>query len=137
MTVTTGVGGLFRHHTGRLLATMSGIVLAVALVASLGSFLTASKTTMTDRAVSSVAVDWQVEVQPGSDPVTVLNTVRSAHGVRDAQSVGFARSTGFRATGGGSTHDTGPGVSCSACRTPTGGPFRARCVSSPVRRPGC
>ncbi|MFD8920871.1 ABC transporter permease [Streptomyces sp. NPDC059569] len=108
--VTTWVGGLFRHHTGRLLATMSGIALAVALVASLGSFLTASKTTMTDRAVSSVAVDWQVEVQPGSDPETVLKTVRSAHGVRDAQSVGFARSTGFRATGGGSVHDTGPGV---------------------------
>lgn len=110
MIVTTWIGGLLRHHTGRLLATVSGIALAVALVASLGSFLTASKSTMTDRAVGSVAVDWQVEVQPGSDPGTVLGTVRNTHGVRDAQSVGFTHSTGFRATGGGSTRDTGPGV---------------------------
>lgn len=110
MIVTTWIGGLLRHHTGRLLATVSGIALAVALVASLGSFLTASKSTMTDRAVGSVAVDWQVEVQPGSDPGTVLSTVRNTHGVRDAQSVGFTHSTGFRATGGGSTRDTGPGV---------------------------
>lgn len=104
------VSGLLRHRTGRLAATAAGIALAVALVAALGSFLTASKSTMTARAVRSVAVAWQAQVQPGADPATVLAAVRAADGVRGAAPVGFARSTGFRATGAGSTRSTGPGV---------------------------
>ncbi|UDL97139.1 ABC transporter permease [Streptomyces longhuiensis] len=104
------ISGLLRRRAGRLAATAAGIALAVALVASLGSFLTASKSTMTDRAVRSVAVDWQVEVQPGADPAGILRTVNSTPGVGNAQSVGMARSTGFEATGQGSTQNTGPGV---------------------------
>ncbi|MDX6364062.1 MAG: putative transport system permease protein, partial [Streptomyces sp.] len=108
--IITWIGGLLRRRTGRLIATAFGIALAVALVASLGSFLTASKSTMTHRAVSSVAVAWQAEVQPGADPGAVLKTARAADGVQSAQSVGFARSTGFQATSAGSTQTTGPGV---------------------------
>ncbi|MET7683612.1 FtsX-like permease family protein [Streptomyces sp. NPDC005423] len=108
--IITWIGGLLRRRTGRLIATAFGIALAVALVASLGSFLTASKSTMTGRAVSSVAVDWQVQVQPGADPGTLLNTVKATSGIQSAQSVGFARSTGFQATSAGSTQSTGPGV---------------------------
>ncbi|MFE2282976.1 FtsX-like permease family protein [Streptomyces sp. NPDC059443] len=108
--ITSWVSGLLRHRTGRLGATAAGIALAVALVAALGSFLTASKSTMTARAVRSVAVAWQAEVQPGADPGTVLSEVRAAAGVRGAEPVGFARSTGFQATGAGSTQSTGPGV---------------------------
>ncbi|MFF3861343.1 FtsX-like permease family protein [Streptomyces sp. NPDC002209] len=105
------MSGLLRHRAGRLAATAAGIALAVALVAALGSFLTASKSTMTARAVRSVAVAWQAEVQPGADPGTVLAAVRAAGGVRSAEPVGFARSTGFQAsTGAGSTQSTGPGV---------------------------
>jgi putative ABC transport system permease protein len=104
------VGGLLRRRTGRLTATALGIALAVALVAALGSFLTASKSTMTARAVRSVAVDWQVQVQPGADPGAILSTVRSTAGVKSAQPVGFARSTGFQATTGATTQTTGPGV---------------------------
>ncbi|MEV7182281.1 ABC transporter permease [Kitasatospora sp. NPDC093679] len=108
--IITWIGGLLRRRTGRLAATAAGIALAVALVASLGSFLTASKSTMTGRAVHSVAVDWQVEIQPGADAGTVLDTVRAAPGVRSAQSVGFAHSTAFQASSAGSTQTTGPGV---------------------------
>ncbi|WP_188282594.1 ABC transporter permease, partial [Streptomyces sp. CBMA29] len=103
-------GALVRRRTGRLAATALGIALAVGLVAALGSFLTASKSTMTDRAVRSVAVDWQVEVRQGADPAAVLRDVRAQGAVRAALPVGFARSTGFRATAGGSTQTTGPGV---------------------------
>ncbi|WP_411152835.1 FtsX-like permease family protein [Streptomyces sp. A30] len=102
--------GLVRRRTGRLLATVAGIALAVSLVAALGSFLTASKSTMTQRAVRSVAVDWQVEVQPGADAQSVLHTARTTPGVRAAVPVGFARSNGFKASSGGSTQTTGPGV---------------------------
>ncbi|MEU1465243.1 FtsX-like permease family protein [Streptomyces sp. NPDC005727] len=108
--ITAWAGGLARHRIGRLLAAVAGIALAVALIAALGSFLTASKATMTQRAVRSVAVDWQVEVQPGADPNAVRSLVQAAGGTRAALPVGFARTTGFTATVGGSTQTTGPGV---------------------------
>ncbi|MEU1177067.1 ABC transporter permease [Streptomyces sp. NPDC005820] len=108
--ITAWAGGLARHRIGRLLAAVAGIALAVALVAALGSFLTASKATMTQRAVRSVAVDWQVEVQPGADPNAVRSLVQATAGTRAALPVGFARTTGFTATVGGSTQTTGPGV---------------------------
>lgn len=102
--------GLARHRTGRLLAALAGIALAVALVAALGSFLTASKATMTQRAARSVAVDWQVQVQPGADPGAVMSLVRKAPGTRAALSVDFAHTTGFTARVQGSTQSTGPGM---------------------------
>jgi putative ABC transport system permease protein len=108
--ITSWAGGLARHRTGRLLTAAAGIALAVALIAALGSFLTASKATMTQRAVRSVAVDWQVEVQPGGDPKSVQNLVRSSAGVRTALPVGLAPSSAFTATVQGTTQTTGPGV---------------------------
>ncbi|MEU9348664.1 FtsX-like permease family protein [Streptomyces sp. NPDC048278] len=102
--------GLARHRTGRLLAALTGIALAVALVAALGSFLTASKATMTQRAVRSVAVDWQVQVQPGADPNAVRSLVAGARGTRAALPVGFAHTSGFTARVQGSTQTTGPGM---------------------------
>ncbi|WP_445529158.1 FtsX-like permease family protein [Streptomyces cyslabdanicus] len=108
--IASWTGGLARHRAGRLVAAAAGIALAVALIAALGSFLTASKATMTQRAVRSVAVDWQVEVQPGTGPDSVLPLVRSAPGVRAAVPVGFAHSTGFTALVQGSTQTTGPGM---------------------------
>ena len=108
--ITAWASGLARHRIGRLLTAVAGIALAVALVAALGSFLTASKATMTQRAVRSVAVDWQVEVQQGADPNAVRSLVQATGGTRAALPVGFARTTGFTATVGGSTQTTGPGV---------------------------
>jgi putative ABC transport system permease protein len=108
--IATWLGGLVRRRGGRLLATAAGISLSVALIAALGAFLTASKATMTSRAVSSVAVDWQVEVQPGGDPAAILQTIRTTPGVGSAAAVEFGRSTGFEATIAGTTQTTGPGV---------------------------
>ncbi|MFF0001068.1 FtsX-like permease family protein [Streptomyces avermitilis] len=108
--ITAWTRGLARHRTGRLLAALAGIALAVALVAALGSFLTASKATMAQRAVRSVAVDWQAQVQPGADPGTVMSLIRKAPGTRAALPVGYARTTGFTAQVQGSTQTTGPGM---------------------------
>ncbi|MGO4602679.1 FtsX-like permease family protein [Terrabacter sp. 2YAF2] len=99
--------GLLRRRGGRLLAVSVGIAVAVSLIASLGTFLTASQQTMTARALRSVAVDWQVEVQPGADPAAVRATVAGSNGVRAALPVTFARSTGLQATAGGTTQTTG------------------------------
>src|SRR6478735_6643443 len=111
MTVAWTVGLLLRR-TGRLVASAFGVAIAVALMASLGSFLAFSKASMTQRATSGVAVDWQVAVHPnvhGGTAAGVLKAVRSEPGTVFALPVSFADSSGFAATTGGSTQTTGPG----------------------------
>ena len=107
--ISNWVRGLIARQYGRLIAAVIGIAVAVALLASLGVFLAASKSTMTARATSSVIVDWQVQVASGSDPAAVLGVVLGTAGVRGARPVQFARTTGLSATTGGSTQTTGPG----------------------------
>ncbi|WP_374968229.1 FtsX-like permease family protein [Terrabacter sp. BE26] len=102
--------GLLRRRGGRLLAVSVGVAVAVSLIASIGTFLTVSQQSMTARALRSVAVDWQVEVQPGADPAAVRATVARSDGVRAALPVTFARSTGLQATAEGTTQTTGAAV---------------------------
>ncbi|MGI8721429.1 MAG: ABC transporter permease [Geodermatophilaceae bacterium] len=102
--------GLLRRRAGRLLGAAVGVALAVALVASVGSFLAASKATMTERAVHSVAVDWQVELTQGADLASVVSATASAPGVRTALPVGLGQTTGLISSIDGSTQTTGPGV---------------------------
>src|SRR4051812_47860264 len=101
--------GMLAHRAGRLATAAAGVAVAVALLASLGSFLAASKATMTARSARGVAVDWQVEVQPGGNAAKVAATIRRAAGVREALSVGFAHTSGLEATTGATTQTTGPG----------------------------
>ncbi len=102
--------GLVVNRLARTLGTAAGVAVAVALLMSIGSFLAASQATMTKRAVATVAVDWQVEAQPGADANVLLAGVRSQPGVILALPVGYANSTGLTATTGGTTQSTGPGV---------------------------
>jgi putative ABC transport system permease protein len=102
--------GLLGRRGGRLATAAVGITFAVALLAALGSFLGASKATMTQRALQQVAVDWQVEVQPGADPATVLSALRSGSPVTAAMPVGYAATPGMTATHGATTLSTGSGV---------------------------
>jgi putative ABC transport system permease protein len=102
--------GLVGRRGGRLAAAGLGITFAVALLAALGSFLGASKATMAQRAVQQVAVDWQVEVQPGADPAAVLSALRSDSRVTAALPVGFAAISGLAASHGATTLTTGSGM---------------------------
>jgi putative ABC transport system permease protein len=102
--------GLLGRRGGRLAAAALGITFAVALLAALGSFLAASKATMTQRAIQQVAVDWQVEVQPGAAPAAVLSGLRSGSPVTAALPVGYASTQGLTATHAGSTFTTGAGM---------------------------
>ena len=104
----TWLRGLIRQRPGRVGATALGVAIAVALLASIGSFLAGSKATMTHRAAQNVAVDWQIEVQSNADPAAVLSTV--AGRTAAALPVGFATTTGMTATVGGAVQSTGPGV---------------------------
>jgi len=104
------VGGLVARRRARLAAAAGGVAVAVGLLGSIGSFLSASKATMTTRAVAGIAVDWQVEAQVGADPSAVGATVAAHRGVQVALPVGMGDSAGFEANSGGSTQITGPGV---------------------------
>ncbi len=105
----TWLRGLAARRLGRLAATALGIAVTVALLASLGTFLSSSKATMTRRSIARVAVDWQVQVQPGGDLATVLDSVRRRQDVTTALPVGYGHTAGFTATTGGTTQTTGPG----------------------------
>ncbi|WP_347343605.1 ABC transporter permease [Jatrophihabitans telluris] len=108
--LATWLLGLLRRQPLRLLSSAVGIAVAVALLASLGTFLAHSKATMTSRAVRSVAVDWQVQVQRGADANAVATAVRNASGTRVALPVGYGHTDGLTASTAGSTQRTGPGV---------------------------
>ena len=101
--------GTARPARGRLAAAALGVSFAVALLAAMGSFLGASKATMTQRSTQQVAVDWQVETQPGADPAAVLAAVRSDPGPATALPVGFATTSGLTSTHGATTLTTGSG----------------------------
>ena len=59
--------GLIAHRPTRIIATALGVGVGVALIASIGTFLSSTNAKMTQRAIARVAVDWQVEAQPGAD----------------------------------------------------------------------
>lgn len=103
----TWLRGLVRRRAGRLTALAAGVAVSVALLASLGAFLSSAKATMTTQAIRSVAVDWQVALSRGANPAAALRTIGSDPGVHAALPVGFATSDGLRAAAGGTTHTTG------------------------------
>src|SRR5690349_21198024 len=110
MLILIWLRGLLGRRGGRLAAAGLGVTFAVALLAALGTFLAASKATMTQRAIGQVAVDWQVEAQTGADPDVVQSALRSESQVTAALTVGFAASTGLKASHAAATLTTGSGM---------------------------
>ncbi|GAA0243193.1 hypothetical protein GCM10009527_044870 [Actinomadura nitritigenes] len=106
MLVLIWLRGLPARRPARLLMTTIGIAVAVGLLASLGTFLTSAKSTMTRRSVARVAVDWQVELRPGA-AVPDLRTLTP--GAETGLPVGFAATTGLESRSQGQLLDTGPG----------------------------
>jgi putative ABC transport system permease protein len=102
--------GLIGRRRGRLAAAGLGITFAVALLAALGNFLGASKATMTQRSIQQVAVDWQVEAQPGAAPGAVRGSLQSGSPVTAALPVGYATVAGLTASHGAATLSTGSAV---------------------------
>jgi putative ABC transport system permease protein len=109
MVALTWLRGLLARRRTRIVATTAGVGVGVALLASIGTFLSATTSKMTQRAAARVPVDWQVEAATGASPAQVLGKVRSQHGVLRALPVRFADASGLSATTGGSTQTTGPG----------------------------
>ena len=102
--------GLVLHRRARMAVTAAGIAVAVSLVASIGLFLAGSTASMTDRALSRVPLDWQVQAARGADPAALLKTVASYPGVRSALPVAYAQTSGYSAGKGGSTQSASSGL---------------------------
>ncbi|MBI2684307.1 MAG: ABC transporter permease [Actinobacteria bacterium] len=104
------VAGLLARRRGRLVATTLGVAIAVALLATIGAFLSGSTAAMTERAISRVPMDWQVEGQKGTDPAGLLSKVRAFPQTKTALPVGYADAAGYTATIAGASKSAGPGV---------------------------
>lgn len=98
---------------GRLVGSLVGMALTVALLASLGTFVASSARTMAQRAVSGVPVHWQVQLAQGAEAAPVIDAIRKAATPAALSTVDYAEITGLRATTsattGATTQTTGPG----------------------------
>jgi putative ABC transport system permease protein len=108
--VLTWLGGLLRRRTGRMIGQSAGVALAVLMLATLGTFFTSSRATMTTQAVRAVPVDWQVQLSPGTPVAKASATVTAAHDVTAALPVGYAKTSGLSSRNAGTVQTSGPGV---------------------------
>ena len=107
MIALSWVRGLIAHRPTRILATVVGVAVGVALIASIGTFLSATNSRMTQRAIARVPVDWQVEAQPGADAAAVASRIQHFPGVKQALPVRFATAPSLSATTQGFSQTTG------------------------------
>src|SRR4051812_50190089 len=105
----TWVRGILARRPGRVVATATGVAIAVALLASIGAFLSSTESKMTKRAIERVPVDWQVEAQTGSNVRPVQAATRAFPRVKGARPVGFSPTPGPPPHAGGSSPAAGPG----------------------------
>lgn len=103
------LSGIVRHRFGRIVGSALGVALTVALLATLGFFLVDSTASMTDRAVSAVPIDWQVEAVPGSNANAIKAAIGKAASVEAIHQAFYAQTAGFQASTAGTVQTTGPG----------------------------
>ena len=101
--------GTLVGRAGRLIGSVAGLALTVALLASLGTFVASSTQTMARRAIANVPVDWQVLLAPAADAARVIDAIRQATAPADLRTVGYAETAGLSATTGTTTQTTGVG----------------------------
>ena len=107
--ISDWIFGLIRYR-GRLLASAAcGAAIAVALLAVLGLFVAQSTSTMTARAISAVAPDWQVQLVGTVDADQAQSAVAETVPVTSSQVVSYADVQGFAANTGGTVQTTGSG----------------------------
>lgn len=99
--------GVMRCRPERLVGAMAGVAVTVALLASLGIFLTTSATRMTVRAIEGVPVDWQIQLSPGADQAAVLEGLAHTFPNKRVETVAYADAAGLTATTGGTVQTTG------------------------------
>lgn len=101
--------GLRRRQSARLAATVAGVAVAVALLATLGGFFASTEATMTRQAIAGVAVDWQIQLANGADPAAAAAELAKSPGATNVAQVGYFDTLGFEAATGGTVQSTGTG----------------------------
>lgn len=109
MTLLLWLRGILARRSGRLLGVAVGCALTVALLASLGAFVATSATSMTQRAIDGVPVDWQILLAPGADQAGVTQALQAATPSTAIETVGYADVAGLSASTGGTVQTTGAG----------------------------
>lgn len=103
MTGLSYVWSGLRRRPGQTVGAVLAIALAVAFLASLGSFVAQSHARLTQRAAQQVLVDWQVQTVPGADLAAVAAAVQALPDVLGVRPVDYAKvpalSSGGRRTG--------------------------------------
>lgn len=109
MIITLWFKGLLSRRPGRLVGALVGVALTVALITILAAFTVSSATSMTQRAIASVPVDWQIQLSPGTNPKTVIAALGQSTSYTALQQVDYAQSAGFTSNTNGTVQTTGAG----------------------------
>ena len=103
------MSGILTRRFRRVAGAVAGVAIAVALLASMTSFLVKAGASMTARAIGAVPIDWQVQVISGADSDPVRKAMAGAASVKVVHSARYADVSGFEALTDGTTQTTGPG----------------------------
>jgi putative ABC transport system permease protein len=96
-----------RHRRAETVAAVVTIAIAVAFLASLGTFVTDNRSRLTVRAAASAPIDWQVQLTAGADPAAVLKALQAVPGLVGERPVDYARVPGLRSSSATGTRTTG------------------------------
>ncbi len=97
MTTLRYLTSTLRRRAGETAGVVVAVALAVAFLASLGSFVSQSHSRLTERAAQRVPVDWQVQVTAGSDPEVAATALAGVPDVLGVRPVDYAKVPGLQA----------------------------------------
>jgi len=101
--------GLVRQRRGKLAGVIAGVAVSVALIATLAGFVADARAKMTSQAIADVAVDWQVQLAPGTDSTQAAGELARSPGYSKLSKVGYFDTLGFEAKQAETVQVTGPG----------------------------
>ncbi|TSA79517.1 ABC transporter permease [Deinococcus detaillensis] len=107
--ITLWLRGLLRERPLRLWGAATGIMLTVAFLALLLSFIASGNANMTRRAAASVPVDWQVLLGQNTTPAAAEQAIKAATAIKTLLPVQYADVASFTANTGGTVQTTGAG----------------------------
>ena len=103
------VKGIVAKRFGQVAIAAAGIVAATALIGTIGVFGASSAQTMTQRALTSIPVDWQIAIAPGADLKPLMAKLHASAAIRAVGKVGYADAAGLTTTTGETVQTTGAG----------------------------
>ena len=109
-TAAQWIVGLWRRRLWFMVAASLSIAVTIAFTAALGSFVSASRATLTERASQTIAVDWQVQVTPQGSPALVAQALQGVHGLQHVVPVSYAKVGALSASKAGSIRTTGNAI---------------------------